>query len=602
MITYHSLKKYFKGTRCHVLSIFVLAFLIRLFLVWYILGLDWRYNTGGGYENAVFWEHVLKKSCYMPPGQYLFAGLINQFFSQPNYLLLRIATILLSSLVSVNIYKIGIENYGHNAGIISGYFSIVSLPFIFQSWTFYGTTLATCLFSFFILYFFRILKHPEEKNVILAGISLGLSALTRAETLIFFPLAFLWFIVVKGIGGDSLRIVIKMVVISLLVILCWTVRNYFICNKFVLVSSNGQVNFFIGNNPIQKGGYFTPIASKKEKENYLLSGLIYDLEHPGWFIKFFKEKFKLYWSTRTGEHPKRLLESRFNKSTVRLFNDKFEKSRLNGFIQNHKLDGLYEFLVFLYSYLIGVFWFFIFLGLIYAHLFWQKSYFIIGICFTHALFFSLFFSGANRFFVPMLPYLYIVMGLGIIFIYKIPRLKRAEISLLLSRSAFLLLVLIVSYTLSLLLTCHPVEKKEKIRDLHNWNVLSVGKESVRLIILESQLSYPVKKDSLASDSFSVWVAKKEIPHLKIAGEKKSDDKFCFRRVKDLLCKNAFSINLPHTLMNVFLSERKSNDKKVTVEKIVKSLNGKITVQYVPAWQFRSWIENIIKYLLRLLRK
>jgi len=596
------MKKYFESNLCHIVNLFILAFLIRLLLVWYLLGLDWRYNTGDGYENAVFLNHILQDRCYMPPGQYLFAGIINQFLSQPNYLLLRIVTILLSALISVNIYRIGKENFGNNVGVISGYFSVLSLTFIFHSWTFYSTTLAACLFSFFILYFFRMLRFPDRKNAILTGIFLGLSGLTRAEMLIFFPIAFFWFLVVRGAGGENLKSVLRMVFFSLLVVSCWTVRNYLICNKFVLVSSNGPINFFIGNNPLQKGGYFQPLASKKEEENYLLAGLLYDLEHPGWFVRFFKEKFKLYWSDRTWEHPKQLLESRFDNSTVKLFNDRFEGSRLNRFIQNPRLGGFYEFLNFLYSCMINVFWFFLFLGLIYGCLFWQKVYFIIIICFTSALVFSLFFSGVNSHFVPMLPYLYIMIGIGVTFIYKIPYLGRVGIKTLFRRNSLLLLIILVSYALSTLLIYYPMEKREKIKDLHYWNALSIEKESVYLIILESQLSYPVKKNSLTKKSFSIWIGEKEIPHLEGAREENNGEIFYFMKVKNLLCKNSLIIHLPYTLMNLFLSDSKSSSKRVTIEEIVESLNGKIMVCYLPAWQFHSWVENIIQYFIYLLQR
>lgn len=602
MIIKSFINNWLKEYKYHIAGIFVLSFLFRLGLVWYLLGLDWQYTTGDGYENAVFLEHLLKKNCYMPPGQYLFAGLINQFFPQPNYLLLRIATILLSALVSVNIYRIGRENFGHRVGIISGYTSIVSLTFIYHSWTFYATTLATCLFSFFILYVFRMLQFPGRKNCILAGVFLGLSALTRAEMLIFLPITFLWIVGIKGRRRNNLKSVFTMMGIAVLVISCWTVRNYLICNKYVLVSSNAPVNFFIANNPLQREGYFPPKASKKERENYLLAGLTYDLEHPGWFVNFLKEKFKLYWSTRTGDHPKQLLESRFDKSAIRLFNDKYEKSRLNRIIQNHSMGTLYEILIFSYSNTVGIFWIFIFIGLVFVHLFWQKGYFLIAICFTNALVFLFFLSVAHRCCVPMLPYLYIIMGIGVTSTYRVPYLMRTGIKTLIFRNSFLLLMILVSYSFSSLLMYYPGEKKETIRDLHDWNILSIGKESVRLIILESQLSYPVKEDSLTSNSFSVWVGGKEIPHFKMAGKKENDEKYYFKKVKNLLCKNAFVINLPHRLMNIFLAERKSGDEKVTAGEIVKTLNSKVTVCYIPAWQFRSWIENVIQQFLRLLQE
>ena len=243
-------------------AIFFSAFLVRFCLAWYLIGLNWRYETGDGYEDTQLLEHIVGSSCYMPPGQYLFAGGINQFFSEPQYLLLRIATIVLSALVSVNIYRVGRDVYGQPVGAVAGYASAVSLPLIFHSWTFYATTLAACLFSFFVFHFVRLMAYVRKRDVIAAGVFLGLSVLTRTEMIIFAPISLFWFVVVKGIRKEYLGSMLTVLLIAAAVILPWTVRNYLVCDKIILVSSNGGVNFFIGNNPLQRGGYFPPPSDK----------------------------------------------------------------------------------------------------------------------------------------------------------------------------------------------------------------------------------------------------------------------------------------------------------------------------------------------------
>ncbi len=596
-----SLKTYFSDSRFNPVAIFLLAFLVRFWLVWYLLGLSWRYDTGDGYENARLLEHVVRSNCYMPPGQYLFAGCINQFFAEPQYVLLRIATIALSALVSVNIYRIGRDIYGTPVGAVAGYTSVVSLPFMFHSWTFYGTTLAACLFSFFIVHFLRMIQCSRKRDTIAAGLFLGLSALTRTEMLIFAPVALFWFLVIKGTGKEYLRIIFTVLLVAAAVIGSWTVRNYLVCDKDVLVSSNGGVNFFIGNNPVQRGGYFPPRAINQERGDFLLSGLIYDLEHPGWFIRFFNEKCMLYLSSDTWEHPKKLLESRFDKSTIRLHNDTFDESRLNSLMQKPRLGQIYSALITLYSVMIGGFWFLVVAGIIYSHLFWRQSYFLMGSCLASVFVFSLFFSGANRFFVPILPCLYILMGSGVLFLYRLPSLDREEVKILFKRNSVLVILLIALSLLRDLFIYYPAEKQEAIEDLHTWNVISMGKESVRLIIMGSQLAYPVQHDSFTSDAFSVWLGEKEIPHISQAGETPRDVKFYFKDVKDLLCKNALVINVPHVLINSFVDATKWEDGKVTGKEVVHSLEGKIRVRYVPAWQFRSWFEAGIDSLLHHLK-
>ncbi|MDX1777712.1 MAG: glycosyltransferase family 39 protein, partial [Thermodesulfobacteriota bacterium] len=512
-----------------------------------------------------------------------------------------IATIILSALLSVNIYRIGKDVYGQPVGVIAGYSSVVSLPLIFHSWTFYATTLAACLFSFFVIHFLRLIKFDRNRDGIAAGIFLGLSVLTRTEMLIFAPVGLIWFLVVKGIRNEYLGSIFTVLLIAALVILPWTVRNYLVCEKVVLVSSNGGVNFFIGNNPLQRGGYFPPRAMNNKSGNFLLTGLTYDLEHPGWFIHFFKEKGLLYGSSRTWEHPKQLLESRFEKSALRMFNDRFEESRLSGFIRDSRLDPVFDRVNMLYTIVIGVFWLLVTAGIFYSHLFWRESYFLMGIWLTSVVVFSLFFSGANRWFVPILPYLYIIMGSGVVFLYRLPSFKGEEVKKLVWVNGLLVLLLLGVFLSRKLLIYYPETTKETIEELHAWNLISMGEESVRLLIMGSQLSYPVKPDSMTSDSFSVMLEGREIPHISQAGDTPRDEKFYFKDVKEFLCNNGFVINVPHGLMNSFLTDTKGIREKVTGKEIVQSLEGKITVSYVPAWKFRGWVEAGINSLLDRLK-
>ena len=596
------LKNCFRSNVFNCVAIFCSAFLVRLCLAWYLIGLSWRYKTGDGYEDAQLLEHIMGSSCYMPPGQYLFAGGINQFFSEPQYLLIRIATIVLSALVSVNIFRIGRDVYGSPVGTVAGYASVVSLPLIFHSWTFYGTTLVACFFSFFVFHFLRVMLYARKQDVIAAGIFLGLSALTRTEMLIFAPIALIWFIVVKGVRKECLGAILTVLLIAVAVILPWTVRNYLVCDKVVLVSSNGGVNFFIGNNPLQRGGYFPPRAMNNESSDFLLSGLTYDLEHPGWFVHFFREKSILYGSSSTGEHPKQLLESRFEKSSLRLFNDTFEESRLSRFIQDPRLDSGFDLVNMLYSIMIGMFWVLVTFGIFYSHLFWRQSYFLMGIWLASVVVFSLFFSGGNRWFVPILPYLYIIMGSGVVFLCRLPHLRRKEVKTLVWANGLLVLLLLAVFLSRRLFIYYPEEKQETIQELYTWNLISMGEESVRLFIMGSQLSYPVKADSMTRDSFSVMLGGKEIPHISKAGDTPRYEKFYFKDVKDFLCSNGFVINVPHGLMNSFIADAKRTSGQVTGKEVVQSLEGKITVSYVPAWEFRGWVETGITSLLNNLKK
>lgn len=589
------------GDAVHVISIFLLALLFRLSLVWYLLGLDWWYNTGEGYEHTLLLKYLRSDQCYMPPGQYLFAGAINQWFGRPDFLALRLATILLSALMSVNIYRIGRDSFGRGAGLAAGYLSCISLTFAFHSVTFYPTIVAATIFSFFLVHFLRMLDRPREKEALITGLFLGLSILCRAEMLLFLPVSLLWFFLVKGIKREGVLSGSALLLGCSIIIACWACRNYAVSNRFVLVSRNAGVNFFIGNNPLQKGGYFHSHDYSTEKGDYLLAGVAYDLGHPGWFAHFFAQKFRLCWSRETWEHPFSLLENRFQKSPVKLFYDGFWHSRLSALLNDARYGSVYSGITVMYGFLIDMFWFFVLAGVVSCHVRWRKSYFLLLICFTTTAVLALFISGAQRWSVPVLPCFYLHMGSGIVFITRLYRMNRSEALVLLRSNLLLLVPVILAYgSWHVLITVNTAERSEIIGKLYPWNIFSTGRESLRLIIVESQLAYPLSRESFGKNRFSLRIGSHEIPHLEVAGPARSDEKYYFKRVQDLLFSNAVIINIPDALLGTMLEDIGLKNEGIRARDIIEALQGKIEVSYIPAWQFRRAVETGCNYLLKQL--
>ena len=192
-------------------------------------------------------------------------------------------------------------------------------------------------------------------------------------------------------------------------------------------------------------------------------------------------------------------------------------------------------------------------------------------------------------------------GIRCSFFIPVAKLEGGEVKKLVWVNSLLVLLLVAVFLSRRLLIYYPETTKETIEELHAWNLISMGEESVRLLIMGSQLSYPVNTDSMTSDSFSVMLGGREIPHISQAGDTPRDEKFYFKDVKEFLCSNGFVINVPHGLMNSFLTDTKGIREKVTGKEIVQSLEGKITVSYVPAWKFRGWVEAGINSLLNRLK-
>lgn len=132
-------------------------------------------------------------------------------------------------------------------------------------------------------------------RALLVGLVLGAGIYVRPVLLLFPAVVLVWFWLQSGNVVPVLAQSAVVVVVALLVLLPWTVRNYRVFGEFVPVYTNGGRNLFIGNNPEASGGFdsrplrtYAPETSLDEvaKDRYYRDLAIeYILEHPGHFLR-----------------------------------------------------------------------------------------------------------------------------------------------------------------------------------------------------------------------------------------------------------------------------------------------------------------------------
>jgi tetratricopeptide (TPR) repeat protein len=151
----------------------------------------------------------------------------------------------------------------------------------------------------------------------LAGTILGLSALARPTILLFIPFIFIWLFFIFKQNGSIKRVTGCMAFFLLgvaLLVAPITIRNSMLGEKFVLISSNGGINFYLGNNPdydettsIKPGEMWDRLTKEpsivsgrklriEEAESYWYSkaaGFI--LSEPLSFLKLVFKKTALFW-------------------------------------------------------------------------------------------------------------------------------------------------------------------------------------------------------------------------------------------------------------------------------------------------------------------
>jgi Flp pilus assembly protein TadD len=166
----------------------------------------------------------------------------------------------------------------------------------------------------------------RARGFLLAGILLGFSVLGRATALLFVVAVGVWLLWVMRVRLARALVYLGALLLGIsLVVVPVTVRNYVVSRDFVLVTSNGGLNFYLGNNESATGLYDTGAARElravggdvesdwtgrhqaevetgrrlkpSEVSGYWFGkGIAFVREHPARFISLTLRKCLLFWN------------------------------------------------------------------------------------------------------------------------------------------------------------------------------------------------------------------------------------------------------------------------------------------------------------------
>ncbi len=176
---------------------------------------------------------------------------------QPTPLLL--AQSVLGSLSSVLVYLIGCRLFDRMIAVLAALATAAYGMLILYDNQFLMEWLLALLGLGTILALATAESRPGR--LVLGGILLGLMALGRGSILLFVPCALAWLWIGARNGGPragravALRSVLAFSAGVALAVTPVTVRNAVVGSDWVLISSNGGLNLFIGNNPYGRGTY-----------------------------------------------------------------------------------------------------------------------------------------------------------------------------------------------------------------------------------------------------------------------------------------------------------------------------------------------------------
>jgi len=199
--------------------------------------------------------HPLGSDTYHPPGYcYFLAGLYA--IAGHSYLAVRIAQSLLGALTCVGIYFLAKEVFGDTAGLLAAAATAVYPPLIFYTGVLLTETLSMFLLVATVWLLLRYSRQPSRYALLsLAGLLLGCAGMTRSVLLVTVPFILFWLLLIADCWPGwptATRKALALIVPVIAVIAPVTLRNYQIHERFILISTNGGVNFFLGHGGTQR--------------------------------------------------------------------------------------------------------------------------------------------------------------------------------------------------------------------------------------------------------------------------------------------------------------------------------------------------------------
>ncbi len=262
------------------LILFIFSFALRILVIFAMANLRnpqmWEFGTiannmytGLGYYFNIFNDsvHPMLPSAQMPPGlAYIFLLVFKIFgpFSYASNFTILLLNAVLASISVIIIYRISAIIYGEKNALLSGLMIAVFPVYIFSTVQFNSIIiyhfLLGLLFLYFLKAFYKVSNKGKEgsgiflgkdckiKYVIFFGIVMGIFYYFRSE----FPLLMV-FTVFFLFWKKLFKPAVILGVISLVVILPWTIRNYYTFDRVVLITTSLGLNLHKGHNPVLDG-------------------------------------------------------------------------------------------------------------------------------------------------------------------------------------------------------------------------------------------------------------------------------------------------------------------------------------------------------------
>jgi Flp pilus assembly protein TadD len=240
------------------LVVFLLAALVRVIVVLQLRDTPFFSHPIIDEKTYDDWARAIAHGALLPHNVFwqppLFAYWLAFVYSVTGggYLAARLTEAVLGAGVATLTYYAGRQFLSRPAAIVGALCVAFYGPLVLYDTTLLSATLASAFLLCSLLALGRGVEAGDTRRIGLGGLFIGLLAVTRGEALLLLPLVMLWLLLGQPRAvqrTQCVRWAALVGVCALVPIGCVTVVNRVAGHDWVVVSSNGGVNFYIGNNP-----------------------------------------------------------------------------------------------------------------------------------------------------------------------------------------------------------------------------------------------------------------------------------------------------------------------------------------------------------------
>lgn len=233
------------------------------------------------YEQAA--RHILAgqplaadPGCFRAPLYPFFLAAVRFFFPE-GLLAPRLVQMLLGLVTVVLVRGIALRTHGVRVANVAAFLAAGYGMFIYHEAELLGVALGVTLNTAATLLLLEGGRRESLRWIAAGGLTLGLTAITHGTALVLAPVAFFWLLAI-GWRGPRGRLAVRLLVLTASVTLpvsLATLKNWMSTGDFILVATQGGINFYVGNNGEADGR--TSLVPGTMEEEYLTGGEYRDL-------------------------------------------------------------------------------------------------------------------------------------------------------------------------------------------------------------------------------------------------------------------------------------------------------------------------------------